>query len=67
MDAAQADRFIGMYVNSWTLACGERGRQAVRELFEQGQAAGLLPEAEINLDFVTTDQASSTTGGEGTK
>jgi 1,4-dihydroxy-6-naphthoate synthase len=67
MDAAQADRFIGMYVNSWTLACGERGWQAVRELFERGQAAGLLPQGGINLDFVTTDQASSTASGEGTR
>jgi 1,4-dihydroxy-6-naphthoate synthase len=27
-----ADRFVGMYVNHWTLDYGEKGRQAIREL-----------------------------------
>ena len=32
MDPALADKFIGMYVNKWTLDYGEEGRRAVREL-----------------------------------
>jgi 1,4-dihydroxy-6-naphthoate synthase len=43
MEAEVADKFVGMYVNRWTLGYGERGRQAVRALIERGTAAGLLP------------------------
>jgi len=32
MDAELADKFVGMYVNRWTLGYGEEGRNAVREL-----------------------------------
>ncbi len=63
MDAAQADRFIGMYVNSWTLGYGQRGRKAIRTLLERGRAAGLVPQA-VKLDFVTADLEEPTSGGE---
>ena len=43
MDTELADKFIGMYVNKWTLGYGERGRQAVRELLKRGVDAGLIP------------------------
>lgn len=43
MDPELADKFVGMYVNKWTLGYGERGKKAVRELIERGTAAGLLP------------------------
>jgi 1,4-dihydroxy-6-naphthoate synthase len=43
MDPALADKFIGMYVNNWTLDYGEEGRRAVRELLSRGSAAGLVP------------------------
>ena len=43
----QADRFVGMYVNDWTLDFGPRGRQAVTEFLAQGHAAGVLPELVI--------------------
>jgi 1,4-dihydroxy-6-naphthoate synthase len=43
MDAELADKFVGMYVNKWTLGYGEKGKTAVRELIERGTAAGLLP------------------------
>ena len=39
----KADRFVGMYVNDWTLSYGERGREAVRLFLARGHAAGLLP------------------------
>jgi 1,4-dihydroxy-6-naphthoate synthase len=43
MDAELADKFVGMYVNKWTLGYGEKGKKAVRGLIERGTAAGLLP------------------------
>jgi 1,4-dihydroxy-6-naphthoate synthase len=43
MDADAADKFVGMYVNNWTLGYGERGRKAVKELLTRGVKAGLLP------------------------
>ena len=43
METDIADKFVGMYVNRWTLGYGDRGKQAVRTLIERGTAAGLLP------------------------
>jgi 1,4-dihydroxy-6-naphthoate synthase len=43
METEIADKFVGMYVNRWTLGYGDRGKHAVRELIERGTAAGLLP------------------------
>lgn len=43
METEIADKFVGMYVNRWTLGYGERGKQAVKALIERGTAAGLLP------------------------
>src|SRR5262249_60094620 len=43
LDRAKADRFVGMYVNSWTRGYGEAGRGAVQALLDRGPAAGLLP------------------------
>jgi 1,4-dihydroxy-6-naphthoate synthase len=38
-----ADRFVGMYVNHWTLDYGERGREAIRRFLGQASARGLIP------------------------
>ncbi len=46
-----ADRFIGMYVNEWTIDYGDLGRQAVCELLRRGHEAGLVP-AVGEIDFV---------------
>jgi 1,4-dihydroxy-6-naphthoate synthase len=43
MDTELADKFVGMYVNKWTLGYGDRGKKAVSELIARGTAAGLLP------------------------
>ncbi len=51
MDAALADRFVGMYVNHWTLDYGERGRAAVCRLLEEGHRAGLIPQ-QVTPEFV---------------
>jgi 1,4-dihydroxy-6-naphthoate synthase len=47
LGATQADTFVGMYVNDWTLDFGPRGRQAVTEFLSQGHAAGVLPELVV--------------------
>lgn len=46
-----ADRFVGMYVNDWTIDYTDRGRAAVRELLRRGQEAGITPEVG-EIDFV---------------
>lgn len=51
MDRGLADRFVGMYVNDWTLDYGERGRAAVAKLLDEGYRAGIIP-APVQLDFV---------------
>jgi 1,4-dihydroxy-6-naphthoate synthase len=51
MDPQLADKFIGMYVNRWTLDYGEEGRRAVRELLSRGAAAGLVPPS-FQLEFL---------------
>lgn len=38
----EADRFIGMYVNAWTVDLGEKGRRAVNELLSRGYQAGIV-------------------------
>jgi 1,4-dihydroxy-6-naphthoate synthase len=42
LNESQADRFVGMYVNDWTLDFGDRGRKAVTEFLKQGHEAGVL-------------------------
>ncbi|NIL98637.1 MAG: ABC transporter substrate-binding protein [Planctomycetales bacterium] len=44
LDHAQADKFVGMYVNDWTLDFGPRGRKAVRLLLQRGYEAGVIPQ-----------------------
>lgn len=46
-----ADRFVGMYVNHWTLDYGDAGRNAVRELLQRGHVAGIVPDTGP-IDFV---------------
>ncbi len=46
-----ADKFVGMYVNHWTLDYGDRGREAIRRFLGQAFAAGLLPHRQ-KLEFV---------------
>ena len=52
MDTHLADKFVGMYVNQWTLGYGERGKQAVRELIERGTQAGVLP-GPASVEFLS--------------
>ncbi|HEX8297362.1 MAG TPA: MqnA/MqnD/SBP family protein [Chthoniobacteraceae bacterium] len=52
MDTDLADRFIGMYVNDYTLDYGDSGRAAIREFLGQAHAAHLIP-APVELEFVS--------------
>jgi 1,4-dihydroxy-6-naphthoate synthase len=47
LDRAQADRFVGMYVNDWTRRLGEQGREAVAALLRAAFDRGLLPRVRI--------------------
>jgi 1,4-dihydroxy-6-naphthoate synthase len=50
LDPALADRFVGMYVNHWTVDYGDVGRRAVRTLLSQAADAGLVP--PVAVEFV---------------
>jgi len=54
LDAGRTDRFIGMYVNAYTVDYGVLGRRAVGELLARARAAGLIP-AAVDLAFVAAD------------
>lgn len=51
MDRTLADKFVGMYVNHWTLDYGERGREAIRRFLGQAATRGLIP-FRPELEFV---------------
>lgn len=46
-----ADRFVGMYVNHWTLDYGERGRESIRRFLGRAFQQGLIPR-QPELEFV---------------
>jgi 1,4-dihydroxy-6-naphthoate synthase len=47
----KTDRFVGMYVNQWTVDYGERGRAAVRLLLDRAYDAGIIPH-RVAVEFV---------------
>lgn len=55
MDLEMADKFVGMYVNRWTLGYNERGRQAMRELYSRGARAGLVP-GDVSFNFLSAGE-----------
>lgn len=50
----KADRFVGMYVNHWTVDFGASGREAIRRLLSEGAKAGVLS-APPDVRFVEPD------------
>jgi 1,4-dihydroxy-6-naphthoate synthase len=54
LDAARTDRFVGMYVNAYTVDYGPTGRRAVTELLERAHRAGLIP-GPIDVAFLTAN------------
>jgi 1,4-dihydroxy-6-naphthoate synthase len=47
-----ADKFVGMYVNHWTLDYGEKGRESIRRFLGRAYERGLIPHRQ-ELEFVT--------------
>jgi 1,4-dihydroxy-6-naphthoate synthase len=46
-----ADTFVGMYVNDWTLDYGDRGREAICLFLARGVEAGIIPHP-VTVEFV---------------
>jgi 1,4-dihydroxy-6-naphthoate synthase len=59
LDRSKADRFVGMYVNSWTQGYGEAGRRAVQTLLDRAHAAGLVPRVTAEYAPAPWARASS--------
>jgi 1,4-dihydroxy-6-naphthoate synthase len=51
LERKDANTFIGMYVNDWTLDYGERGREAVRVFLNRGVESGIIPHS-VTIEFV---------------
>jgi 1,4-dihydroxy-6-naphthoate synthase len=51
MGSELADKFVGMYVNHWTLDYGEQGRESIRRFLGQAFERGLIPHRQ-ELEFV---------------
>ena len=47
----RTDKFVGMYVNDWTVDYGERGRKAVQALLDRAADTAIIPK-RIVVDFV---------------
>ncbi len=52
LDARDADKFVGMYVNERTLDYGDDGREAVARLLNMGHEKGIIPQ-EVKLEWVS--------------
>jgi len=46
-----ADKFVGMYVNHWTLDYGDKGRESIRRFLGRAFDAGIIPHRQ-ELEFV---------------
>lgn len=51
MEPRQAEKFVGMYVNHYTLDCGEIIPRAVQKLFDLGHERGIIPN-KVTAEFV---------------
>src|SRR5437762_14345956 len=51
LDRNLADKFVGMYVNHWTLDYGAKGRESIRRFLGQAHERGLIPHGP-ELEFV---------------
>lgn len=51
MDTPLAEKFVGMYVNHFTVDCGELVPRAAQKLLDLGHAAGLISR-KVDLEFV---------------
>ena len=51
LDPSLAEKFVGMYVNHFTVDCGELVPKAAQKLLDMGHEAGLIPHRVV-LEFV---------------
>ena len=51
MDTRLADKFVGMYVNHFTVDCGDIVPRAAQKLLDMGYEAGLIPR-RVQVEFV---------------
>jgi 1,4-dihydroxy-6-naphthoate synthase len=51
MEAPMAEKFVGMYVNHYTVDCGELVPKAAQKLLDMGHDAGLIPH-RVSLEFI---------------
>jgi 1,4-dihydroxy-6-naphthoate synthase len=51
METSLAEKFIGMYVNHYTLDAGDTIPAAVQKLLDLGHDAGLIPR-RVQVEFV---------------
>src|SRR5580693_7291447 len=51
MEAPLAEKFVGMYVNHYTVDCGELVPKAAQKLLDMGHEAGLIPN-RVTVEFV---------------
>lgn len=51
MSPELADRFVAMWVNNLTLDYGERGREGVRRLLQEGYEKGIIPH-KVEVEFI---------------
>jgi 1,4-dihydroxy-6-naphthoate synthase len=51
MDIPMAQKFVGMYVNHFTVDCGEQVPVAAQKLLDLGYEAGIIPH-QVKLEFV---------------
>jgi 1,4-dihydroxy-6-naphthoate synthase len=51
LDAPMAEKFVGMYVNHFTVDCGELVPKAAQKLLDLGHEAGLIPH-RVSVEFV---------------
>jgi 1,4-dihydroxy-6-naphthoate synthase len=61
LDRKQADRFVGMYVNDYTVDYGDTNRTAVKLLLDRAAEAGLLPR-KVQVTFVEDGETPSRKG-----
>ncbi len=51
MEAPLAEKFVGMYVNHYTVDCGESVPKAAQKLLDLGHEAGIIPH-RVTVEFV---------------
>lgn len=51
LEVSQAETFVGMYVNHFTVDCGDLVPKAAQKLLDLGHEAGLIPH-RVSLEFV---------------